>query len=316
MRVGDDRELQVIAEYLFVFPESSAPDRKQGGYHGVYAKQNKTWRLILKREFGYDAEFTPEVPQGTAKPRTAKVGLSANMLAMPRVLFESEHEYPAARWLYALLTTNSVFLEPNWSSMRLASPPGQPKVISADGRNIPWLALDLKYENAPSDAPANYCSERYTDWLAHVRTALPQIESIDVREREDDHHSYFIVRYRGGFEVPSSGLSDGTLRILTLTLLPYLAKTACSTRHRRAGEWHPPARHRSSLAITFVDLRQSGLGVIAFANSSCSREIRSASVRTVDGQTVVSRLSLALNIPAYKNGEAALTLAACSQRGY
>lgn len=224
LRISDDRELQVVNEYLFVFPESKAPDRKQAGYHGVYAGQNKHWRLILKREFGYEAEFTPEVLQGAGKPRIAKVGLASTLLAMPRVLFESEHEYPAARWLHGLLTTSTVFVEPNWSAMRLASPPGQPKIITADGRNTPWLALELKRQDAPTDAPAAYRSERYADWLAHVQTALPQIEDIDVRERDDDHHSYFVVRYRGGFEVPSSGLSDGTLRILTLTLLPYLSR--------------------------------------------------------------------------------------------
>ncbi|KVL38474.1 methylation-associated defense system AAA family ATPase MAD3 [Burkholderia sp. MSMB1835] len=224
LRVSDEHELQVVNEYLFVFPESQTPDRQRAGYHGVYAEQNKHWRLILKREFGYEAEFTPEVPQGTSKPRISKVGLTHTLLAMPRVLFESEHEYPAARWLLGLLTTNTVFLEPNWATMRLASPPGQPKTITPDGRNTPWLALELKRQGALAGAPADYRSERYADWLAHVQTALPQVEYIDVREREDDHHSYFVVRYRGGYEVPSSGLSDGTLRILTLTILPYLSK--------------------------------------------------------------------------------------------
>ncbi|MGK9017794.1 AAA family ATPase, partial [Pseudomonas aeruginosa] len=117
-----------------------------------------------------------------------------------------------------------VFLEPNWSVMRQASPPGQPKVITANGRNTPWLALELKREGAPESAPADFRSERYADWIAHVQTALPQVTDIDVREREDDHHAYFLVSYKGDFKVPSPGLSDGTLRILTLTLLPYLSK--------------------------------------------------------------------------------------------
>jgi energy-coupling factor transporter ATP-binding protein EcfA2 len=71
---------------------------------------------------------------------------------------------------------------------------------------------------------ADYRSERYADWIAHVQTALPQVTDIEVREREDDHHAYFVVSYKGDFKVPSPGLSDGTLRILTLTLLPYLSK--------------------------------------------------------------------------------------------
>lgn len=224
LRVTDDRELHVIYEYLFTFPEAYAPDRKQAGYHGVQAETNKHWRLILKREVGYDTEFMPEVPQGTGRGRVTKVGLAPTLLAMPRVLRESEHEYPAARWLHGLLAADAVFLEPNWATMRVASPPGLPKTIAADGRNIPWLALELKRQNASEDAPADYSSERYKDWVAHVQTALPQIADIDVREREDDHHAYFLVKYHGGFQVPSTGLSDGTLRILSLTLLPYLSR--------------------------------------------------------------------------------------------
>lgn len=224
LRVTDSHELHVTYEYLFVFPESHAPDRQQGGYHGVQAETSKYWRLILKREFGYDTEFNPEVPMGSPKGRSTKVGLAPTLLAMPRVLRESEHEYPAARWLHGLLAAEAVFLQPNWSTMRTASPPGLPKTIAADGRNIPWLALDLKRQDAPEGAGADYSSERYKDWVAHVQTALPQVEAIDVREREDDHHAYFLVSYHGGFKVPSSGLSDGTLRILSLTLLPYLAK--------------------------------------------------------------------------------------------
>lgn len=226
LRISSDRELNVVSEYLFVFPEAHGPDRHQGGFQGVFVEENRArnWRSILQREFGYDAEFTSEVPPSGSKARIAKTGLPATLLAMPRVLFESEAEYPAARWLFSLLTTEAVFLEPNWSAMRQASPPGQPKIVTANGRNVPWLALDLKREGAQEGAPAAFRSERYGDWVAHVQSALPQISDIDVREREDDHHAYFVVSYQGGFKVPSSGLSDGTLRILTLTLLPYLSK--------------------------------------------------------------------------------------------
>lgn len=220
LRIGADQSLQVAYEYLFMFPESDGPDRRQAGFHGVAAGNKKHWHLTLKREIGYETEFSPETPQANA----AKVGLPETLLALPRVLFESEAGYPAARWLHGLLTSDAVFLEPNWTAMRQASPPGQPKVITANGRNIPWLALELMREGAPEAAPADYRSERYADWIAHVQTALPQIKDIEVREREDDHHAYFVVSYKGDFTVPSPGLSDGTLRILTLTLLPYLSK--------------------------------------------------------------------------------------------
>lgn len=115
---------------------SHGPDRRLGGFHGVSAESDKHWRLILEREFGHEA------------------GLPATLLAMPRVIFETEAEYPAARWLHGLLTADAVFLEPDWSAMRLASPPGLPKTITANGRNTPWLALDLKRDGASEDASA------------------------------------------------------------------------------------------------------------------------------------------------------------------
>lgn len=226
LRVSEDRNLHVVQEYLFVFPEAFKPNREEPGYQGVRVGERKGrgWRMILQREFGQTAEFTPEVPPAGARTRSTKVGIGSTLLAMPRMLFESEHEYPASRWLHSLLTTETVFLNPDWEEMRFACPPGQPKTITSDGRNAPWLALDLKRQDAPEGAGADYRSERYGDWIAHVQTALPQVTDIEVREREDDHHAYFVVSYKGDFKVPSPGLSDGTLRILTLTLLPYLSK--------------------------------------------------------------------------------------------
>lgn len=224
LRIFNDRELQVLNEYLFLFPEASGPDRKLGGLFGASAKTNRHWRPVLEREFGYEVEFQPEVPSGRSpRAMVTKVAMPDIQLALPRVMYEPEAEYPAATWLFRLLSGSAVFLDPDWSAMRLASPPGQAKEITADGRNFPWLALDLKRDGAPEGAGAEYRSERYMDWIAHVKTALPQIADIDVREREDDHHAYFRVHFRGGFNVPQSALSDGTLRILTLTLAPYLS---------------------------------------------------------------------------------------------
>jgi len=126
--------------------------------------------------------------------------------------FESRVQFPAARWLLDLLTAESVFFDPNWSDLRRASPPGMPQTLTSDGRNLPWLALRLKAENPTA----------FETWTEHVRIALPQVTEIEAKEREEDHHAYFRVTYNNSYAVTSSGLSDGTLRILALTLLPYL----------------------------------------------------------------------------------------------
>jgi hypothetical protein len=234
---------------------------------------------------------------------------------MPRVLFESEAGYPAARWLHSLLTADAVFLEPNWSAMRQASPPGQPKVITANGRNIPWLALELKREGAPEALRLDYRSERYADWIAHVQTALPQVTDIEVREREDDHHAYFVVSYKGDFKVPSLGLSDGTLRILTLTLLPYLSKQpAILVTEEPENGIHPRAieavlQSLSSMYDSQVWVSSHSPVVLGRAKldqllcaTACQRRRRGDGCR-------------APIILACKSGAAASTLAACSQRG-
>jgi predicted ATPase len=65
--------------------------------------------------------------------------------------------------------------------------------------------------------------KRFREWLGHVQTVLADIADISVVERPEDNHAYLAVQYAGGGQpVPSWLLSDGTLRFLALTLLPYV----------------------------------------------------------------------------------------------
>ncbi|MCX7113767.1 MAG: AAA family ATPase [Proteobacteria bacterium] len=234
----NERELRVFSESLFLFPDSAPLDRSVIGSRGIYPPYHQDWHPILKRESKGICAFKPEGKfsledkfrheEGNSIINLEHLFVKPDILAMSMVKYQPD-AFPAANWLYELLTEQTVFLNPDWSKLRSASPPGQEKTIIPSALNLPWLALDLKKQGMPADASetekAAYRHPDYTDWVAHVKTALPQVEDIDVREREDDHHAYFSIRYVGGYEVPSSGLSDGTLRILTLTLLPYLSKT-------------------------------------------------------------------------------------------
>lgn len=213
LQLFDETELQVQNEYLFAFPRAYAPSRDSSAprLHGE-VNPSRNWKFILKREYGGKAEYTPETTQ-RAKVIASELG--PDLLALPRVLYESKLEFPAARWLLSLLTEDAVFFDPNWNALRVASMPGLSKTqILSSGRNAPWLALELQKTDP----------ERFALWKSHLRLALPQITDISIHEREDDHHAYFRVRFGDSYEVPSSGLSDGTLRILVLTLLAYVAK--------------------------------------------------------------------------------------------
>jgi predicted ATPase len=100
----------------------------------------------------------------------------------------------------------------NSESMKKPSPPGSPREFQPDGSNLPWTIEELRRRN----------SSKYEQWLAHARTALPDVESVETIEREEDKHRYLRVHYRTGLKAPSWTVSDGTLRLLALTLLAYL----------------------------------------------------------------------------------------------
>lgn len=125
---------------------------------------------------------------------------------------EDESKFPVSTWLKRNLTESMHYLVFNSMLMRKPCPPGRPKGLQTDGSNLPWVIEDLG-KKAP---------HRKRDWLAHLRTALPDLEDVYTIERPEDRHRYLVVRYAGGLEVPSWVLSDGTLRLLALTLLAYL----------------------------------------------------------------------------------------------
>ncbi len=209
--IFNDRQLIVGNEYLFLFARSNPPRRGEDTprLFGEF-EPHREWRFVIQREREGDVSFRPEAQKGK-KARPAHV--DGAMLALSRVQFESSADFPAARFLYDLLTKSSVFYHPNVELLRTASPPGLAEEVLPNAANLPWLVLELQKD-----------ADRFSAWVAHVKTALPQISGIRAKEREDDHHAYLAVTYNGGYEVTSSGLSEGTLRMMALTMLPYLAK--------------------------------------------------------------------------------------------
>lgn len=130
---------------------------------------------------------------------------------------ESPEKFPASTYVKRLLETgvNRLFLRSD--RMGLPSPPGHSRdVLEHDGANLARLVRRLREEHR----------ERFDDWLRHVRTALPLVRDVRVEDRPEDRHCCLIVRYETDVEVPSWMLSDGTLRVLALTLPAYLPGSA------------------------------------------------------------------------------------------
>jgi predicted ATPase len=123
-----------------------------------------------------------------------------------------EARFPVSTWLQGLLTEGVQRITLDSLLMRKASPPGQGRGFKPDGSNLPWVVESLQ----------NNAQENFTKWIAHLQTALPDIKNIRTVERPHDRHKYLTIEYAEGLEVPSWMASDGTLRLLALTLPAYL----------------------------------------------------------------------------------------------
>jgi predicted ATPase len=122
-----------------------------------------------------------------------------------------ESRFPASVWFRDLLRegVQGVVLDPEF--LRAPSRPyqGKPRVI--DGFNLGRLVAQL--EEDPG---------RFKRWIAHLRTSLRDLSNVRSVLRPEDKTRYVMVKYDSGVEVPAWVVSDGTLRLLALTILAYL----------------------------------------------------------------------------------------------
>lgn len=129
---------------------------------------------------------------------------------------EDETKFPVASWFKRLLSSGIEFIHLDSDAMRVPSPPGKGRVFLPDGSNLPWVLRGLQEKS----------KDRVQSWLEHVRTALPDVRDLTTHVRDEDRHCYLRLHLDSGVAVPSWGLSDGTLRLLALTLIPYLPEAS------------------------------------------------------------------------------------------
>jgi hypothetical protein len=122
------------------------------------------------------------------------------------------NEFPAATWLKELLSEGVHQVRLKVEELRAPSPPYKGKAKSLDGAHLARFVARLKDESP----------ELFEDWVEHLRTALPDLEMVRTVLRPEDRHRYLMLRYTNGVEVPSWVVSDGTLRLMALTVLAYM----------------------------------------------------------------------------------------------
>jgi len=190
-----------------LFPRSQCPPETI-----LLGTKGRATRTVVNKVSGGNDNFYSEVLEKGGKGWVPAFKLGPKRSALAN-LPEDESRFPAATWLKGLLTAGVQKMVLNSTLMRQASPPVlKSAMFRTDGSNLPWIVEQLK----------NRDSDKFSDWIDHVRTALPDIREIDSVERSDDRHRYLTITYEGGLELPSWGASDGTLRLLALTLPAYL----------------------------------------------------------------------------------------------
>jgi predicted ATPase len=187
-----------------LFPEPAAPPDTI--VHPPRKRTPQGWKKVVSR--GEEPERVMFLSETSGWNNPFRLGTDKAALAS---LPEDEDRFPVATWFRKVLQTGVRRLALSSEDMRMPSPPGRARGYLPDGSNLPHVVNTLETEQ-----PA-----RFEQWVRHVREALPDLEKITTREREEDRHRYLVLRYRSGLEAPSWLVSDGTLRLLALTLLAY-----------------------------------------------------------------------------------------------
>lgn len=200
----DANRLQSQQRSLFpdeVFPPDTVlqPSRKKGHRTGL----SKT-RIGVTNFY---AESDKEAGKGWVI--NLRLGPQKSALAS---LPEDVDKFPIQTWLKGLLTEGIQTLMLDGKTLRRASSPNQPRHFKTDASNLPWVIDSFRREH-----PA-----RFRDWLRHLREALPDLADIETIELEWDKHRYLVLEYDSGLRIPSWTASDGTLRLLVLTLPAFL----------------------------------------------------------------------------------------------
>lgn len=169
-------------------------------------QQQKGFRTAINKKYGGNDNFYPE----GRKSYTPSFRLGRTRSALSNVPADPE-SFPVSTWFKEYLETGIRSIVLSSQAMRQPSPPGLGYEYNTDGSNLPWVIDRLRKDN-----------RTFRAWVDHVCTALEDVRDIDTVEREEDRSRYLVVEYNNGARVPSWLVSDGTLRLLGLTIPAYL----------------------------------------------------------------------------------------------
>ena len=213
-----------------LFPEPPSPPPTilaKGGHRGC--------RTVLSKSPEGTDGFSFETAPDTGKGWLSRIAFGPKRSALGNL--PESPDLPMASYVKSLLGNGTQFLFLDSKKMRDPSPPHFSRdLLSSDGRNLHRLVDSLK-----TSGP-----KVYQEWLEHGQMVLEDLEDIDVVDQDHDRSVYSRLIYGTGLEVPSWMVSDGTLRFLAMTLIPYLPK------HRQVYLLEEPENGMHPLALEAV----------------------------------------------------------------
>ena len=191
-------------EQPFLFPDLPEPPAT------ILAPPRPGAHTVLSKSPGGKDRFYKE--QDPAKGWVTEVALGPHRSALGG-LPESPETLPASTAIKRILEKGITRLRPDTAAMKRPSPPGLPAdALLGDASNLPWVVRRLHDRHR----------EDFASWLTSLRGAVPGLTDIRFARRTADRHGYLVLRYGNGLDAPSWIVSDGTLRLLALTLPAFL----------------------------------------------------------------------------------------------
>jgi predicted ATPase len=207
---------EIGLDYETLWLKEPVQEKKLGQRDLFPAPQPESPNLVSRSQKGQKAALT-KTPGGNdnyytegRKSYMPSYKLGRGKAALANIPADKE-SFPVSTWFRNLLEKGVQPFVLNSQLIRQPSPPGLGRRFQTDGSNLPWVVAELRQDQ-----------KRFRTWLDHVRTALEDIKDVDSVERPEDKHRYLVVEYQNGAKVPSWLVSDGTLRLLTLTIPAYL----------------------------------------------------------------------------------------------
>lgn len=199
---------QVARPAPSLFPNPETPPTTIMHAKFVGGGRKRTVRKNYHKNDNFYSEMAARKGKGGWAP-SIRLGPRKSALAgMP----EDEGKFPVSTWLRSTLMAGTQKLMLDSLALRKSSAPGQGLLFNPQGSNLPWIVEDLRKSDP----------ERYGAWIQHIRTALGDIKEIRTVELPDTRHRFLQIIYDNGLKVPSWAASDGTLRLLALTLPAFL----------------------------------------------------------------------------------------------